>query len=112
MRFLSRLANFWLLITFVSFTAYFAVYNHDRVSLHLPPWIEQITMPGYMVHLGFFFGGAAVVSVYFGIDSLRKALIIRRLRRQLRDHGIEGIEDMAPRLERGRASMESGEPTL
>ena len=86
MRFLARLANFWLLITFVSFTAYFAVYNRDRVSLHLPPWIEQITMPGYMINLAFFFVGAIVVTIYFGIDSIRKSLIIRRLRRQLREY--------------------------
>ncbi len=109
MRFLARLANFWLLITFVSFTAYFAVYNRDRVSLHLPPWIEQITMPGYMINLAFFFVGAIVVTIYFGIDSIRKSLIIRRLRRQLREYGLD---DGAPRNERNKSAIESGEPTL
>ena len=89
MRFLSRLARFWLMITFVGTSAYFAAYNRERVSLHLPPWIEQITLPGYMINLTFFFLGALVVSAYFGIDSLSKYLTIRRLKKQLREYGID-----------------------
>ena len=110
MRFLTRLANFWLLITMVSISAYFAVYNRDRVSLHLPPWIEQITMPGYIVNLAFFFLGAAVVTVYFGIDSLRKSLTIRRLRKKLREYGADDTETSS--TGDNRSQLAPGEPSL
>ena len=85
MHVLGRIAKFWVLWVFVILSLYLAYYNQERVGLSLEPWIEHINLPGYLVHLAFFLLGAAVMTCYFLIDSLKKTLEIRRLTRRLRE---------------------------
>lgn len=84
MGFITKLLRFWVLLVFAVATGYFAIYNQEHIGLKLPPWIEQITVPAYAAFASFFLFGAAIVTLFFGFDSMRKTLHIRRLNRQIR----------------------------
>ena len=87
MGFITKLFRFWVLLIFAVSTGYFAIYNQDHVALKLPPWIEHISVPAYGAFATFFLFGAAVVTLFFGVDSMRKSVQIRRLNKQLRELG-------------------------
>jgi len=84
MRFLSRVARFWLLFALVSISIYFAIYNQDRVHMRLPPLLDHITVPAYMAFGACFLLGALLTTLFHALDSVKKTLEIRRLRKQLR----------------------------
>lgn len=85
MHFLGRVAKFWLILAFLGSGAYFAHFNREHVGLQLPPWIEHVTLPAYLVYGGSFLVGTLVTSLFFGIDNLRKTFEIRRLQRRVRE---------------------------
>lgn len=87
MGFIIKLVRFWVLLVFAVSTGYFAIYNQDHVALKLPPWIEHVSVPAYGAFATFFLFGASVVTLYFGFDSMRKTLEIRRLNKQIRELG-------------------------
>jgi uncharacterized integral membrane protein len=87
MGFVVKLVRFWVLLVFAVSTGYFAIYNQDKVALKLPPWIEHISVPAYAAFATFFLFGAIVVTVFFGLDSMRKTFEIRRLNKQVRELG-------------------------
>ncbi len=87
MRFLKKLLRFWVILVFGVSTGYFGIYNQHHVALKLPPWIEHVSVPAFGAFATFFLFGAAVVTLYFGYDSMRKTLEIRRLNKQIRELG-------------------------
>lgn len=87
MRFVMKLLRFWVLLVFVASSGYFAIYNQDHVALKLPPWIEHVSVPAYGAFVAFFLFGATIVTIFFGFDSMRKTLEIRRLNKQIKELG-------------------------
>ena len=92
MRFLGRVAKFWLLFAFICISIYFAIYNQDRVHLQLPPFLDHITVPAYMAFGACFVLGAMLMSLHHAVDSVKKSLEIRRLRKRLRELSPLGDE--------------------
>lgn len=90
MGFVTKLVRFWVLLIFAASTGYFAIYNQDHVALKLPPWIEHVSVPAYGAFATFFLFGAAVVTLFFGFDSMRKTVEIRRLNKQIKKMGELG----------------------
>lgn len=86
MFFLKRLALFWFLCAFFGLSGYFAIYNQDRVTLTLPPWVDHISVPAYLAFVAFFLIGAAVTWIYFGIEYTKKSFEIRKLHKIVRHH--------------------------
>jgi hypothetical protein len=84
MFFLRRLGLFWFLAAFFGFSGYFAMYNLDRVSISVPPWLEHMSVPAYLAFIFFFLLGSAVTWVYFGIEYTKKSMEVRRLTKKLR----------------------------
>ena len=102
MRFLSRVARFWLLFAFVGISIYFAIYNQDRVHMQLPPLLDHITVPAYMAFGACFLLGALLTTLFHALDSVKKTVEIRRLRKQLRLLTPPGAETLtAEPLRRG-----------
>lgn len=85
MRLLATLAKAWLIVLFVVLLGYLAIYDQEHVSLHLPPWIEHITLPAYAMYMGFFLLGMVASGLFFGVSSLRKSFEIRRLNKRLKE---------------------------
>ena len=84
MFFLKRLGLFWFLLAFFCLSGYFAMYNLDRVSISIPPWVEHLSVPAYLAFVFFFLIGSAVTWIYFGIEYTKKSMEVRRLTKQLR----------------------------
>ncbi len=84
MFFLKRLGLFWFLAAFFGFSGYFAMYNLDRVSISMPPWLEHLSIPAYLAFIIFFLMGSGVTWIYFGIEYTKKSMEVRRLTKQLR----------------------------
>jgi hypothetical protein len=93
MFFLRRLGLFWFLAAFFGFSGYFAMYNLDRVSISVPPWLEHMSVPAYLAFIFFFLLGSAVTWVYFGIEYTKKSMEVRRLTKKLRL--IDGKKDQS-----------------
>ena len=85
MTFLTRLAKLWVLVLFMILGGYFALFNEERVALSLPPVIEHVSLPGYVLVLAMFLIGSLVSSTFFGYEHVRSRLEIRRLTRELQD---------------------------
>ncbi len=83
MGFIARLGRLWLVIVFVVLCAYIALTNKDRVDIRLPPVIEAINLPVYMIIAAAFLVGAATAAAFFGIEHRRRGLKIRRLEKRL-----------------------------
>lgn len=85
MAFLTKLLRFWFFGAFLILAIWFALSNQERYAISLKPWIEHISLPAWIVVTGSFALGAVLASVAFGVDSLGKAMQIRRLTKTLRD---------------------------
>lgn len=84
MRFLGRLAKFWVLLTFSVSTGYFWIHNQDRMPLNLPPWIDHISIPAWMAYTSAFLAGTVVTTCALSLDIFGKSLEIRRLKKALK----------------------------
>ena len=84
-RFLGRVAKLWVILAFVVIAIYFTVFNQERVHIRMPPWIQQVSVPLFVVEMAFFGAGAMVMTIYFGLESLKKSLEIRRLTKRLKE---------------------------
>lgn len=83
MLFLSRLLKFWFIAVFFVVGLWFALSNQERYVVSFKPWIQHISLPAYAIVMGAFLLGALMASAAFGIDSLRKTMEIRRLKKAL-----------------------------
>ncbi len=85
MRFFLLLFRFWLLLAFILMTGVIAIYNQEIVPLSLPPVIQHISLPAFQVYSGFLMLGATLTVIFFGLDSMKKSLQIRKLQKQIKD---------------------------
>lgn len=83
MGFIARLGRLWLVIVFVVACVYVALTNKDRVDVRLPPFIEAINLPVYMIIGSAFVMGALTAAAFFGLEHVRRGLKIRRLEKRL-----------------------------
>lgn len=82
---LGRIAKFWLILAFGGSAAYFGYFNRDRISVALPPWIDNVTVPAYAAYICFFMIGAFVTTAYLGMETFRRTMEVRKLRRRVLD---------------------------
>jgi len=86
MGFFLRMLKFWFALVVVAFGFYIAQFNNSLVTLRLPPVVDTINVPTAVAFMLWFMIGAGTVSVFFGIDILRKGWTIRRLNKQLKNY--------------------------
>jgi len=84
MRFLGTVAKLWVLLTFSVSTGYFWIHNRDNMPLNIPPWFDHISVPGWLAYSASFLAGALVTTLAFSLDTLGRALEIRRLKKALK----------------------------
>ncbi len=84
MRFLGRLARFWVLLTFSASTGYFWLHNQDRMPLNVPPWLDHVSIPSWMAYSVFFLIGVVITLFALSLEVIGKSMEIRRLKKALK----------------------------
>lgn len=84
--FMIRVIRLWLGILISLYAAYLAINNTERMVIQLPPFVSHVSLPTYIVAAAFLLIGCALAIIFLGFDLAKKSLIIRQLKKKLRQY--------------------------
>jgi len=87
MGFLGRAVKFWLILLMIVLSVYVAYFNRTFIPISLPPFIESMNLPAFLVYIVWLMTGSLLTWGFLGVDLLKKSWKIRRLTKQVRDLG-------------------------
>ena len=82
MEFIKKLSSFWLLLLLVGAASYFSAHNLERIYVNIPHFGE-FKMRAAVAFMFCFLTGATVTVVYFGWDSVKKSVQVRRMQKRI-----------------------------
>ena len=104
MDFLRKLTSFWFLLLLVGGVGYFGAHNLEKIYVTIPQVGEFKTVAA-IAFLSCFLAGAFVAVVFFGWDSVKKSITIRKLNKRIGNiERNRPIPSQPPAQEPARAS--------
>jgi uncharacterized membrane protein YciS (DUF1049 family) len=86
MPYIFKLGRFWVLLAFIIVAVFFSLNNQNQISVDLSPMLKsEITTNAYRVYFTSFLIGATVTILFFGYENIRKSIMIRGLRKEIRE---------------------------
>ena len=95
--------KFWLVVVMMILALYVSYFNRTFIPISLPPVVESMNLPAFVIYLAWLATGCAMTWFFLGIDLLKKSWQIRKLSKQVRELGGAGLDD-------GRKSKEKSDP--
>ncbi|MGE0171980.1 MAG: hypothetical protein AB7T49_04315 [Oligoflexales bacterium] len=100
MDFIKRLGSFWIIIFFFVVGGYFSAYNLDWIDVHVPH-IGDMRVRAAVVYLLFFGLGSSVTVLFFGLDWIKKGMLLRK-----KDRHILQLKKEITTLQPDRSSLD------
>ena len=79
-----KLFKFWFVVLFLCVGVYFGAYLQDPVTLKIPG-VGAYTVTAAIALIGSFFLGVTLVTLYFGVDFIKKSIEVYRLNKGNRE---------------------------
>ena len=96
MNYLKKLANFFFIFVVLGAGGYFAAFNLDYIVVTIPH-LAEMRLRAATIYIFIFMAGVTLTVLYFGVDAIKKSILIARKNRKIRklEEKIRKLEDEA-----------------